>query len=74
MRACARGNGSRVGEEWRREWRHDTLAHRGTATGLTGSPALDAVWYGTESAALGLSSQTTAPSLQSMPGIKKPSH
>ena len=37
---------------------------RGTATGLTGSPALDVVWYGTEGVALGLSSQTTTPSLE----------
>ena len=49
------------GRRRRRERRHDTLAHRGKATGLTGSPALDAVWYGAEGAALGLGSQTTAP-------------
>ena len=41
--------------------RNDTLAHRGTATGLTGTPALDAVWYGAEGAALELDSQTTTP-------------
>ena len=40
------------------------LAHRGTATGLTGSPALDAVWYGAEGAALELGSQTTTPPLE----------
>ena len=60
-RRCARAGAAAGGRRRRRKQRYDTLAHRGTATGLSGSSALDAVWYGAEGAALELGSQTTAP-------------